>query len=91
MATVYLWVREDGEQPKAIEKGSRPLGPGRVVEVSGVRSCDDARRTYALSRQSVDVTSDEFRALEPQARNERLTRHGQILGAQLAVREVSLG
>lgn len=30
---IHLWLREDGEPPKALQAGTRPPGPGRVVAV----------------------------------------------------------
>jgi hypothetical protein len=41
-----MWAREDGEKPKAIERGSRPRGPGRVFEVEAT-SAEDARSSLA--------------------------------------------
>ena len=44
-----LWVREDGEQPKAIPgDGSLPPGPGLVVDVAA-RSSEEARQVYGLA------------------------------------------
>lgn len=30
---VHLWIREDGQEPKAIQAGTKPPGPGAVVAV----------------------------------------------------------
>lgn len=50
--TVRLWIRTDGQPPKAIAiTATRGPGPGIVVDVQA-RSAVDARATYALSCQS---------------------------------------
>lgn len=60
--TVRLWIREDGEQPKAIARDAKKgPGPGRVVDVDA-RSANEARATLAL-----------FGAPEP---NKKLDRAG---------------
>lgn len=47
---VRLWIREDGERPKAIARDATSgPGPGAVVEVRA-DSADDARLIYATSR-----------------------------------------
>ena len=47
--TVRLWVREDGEEPKAIPgDGSLPPGPGLVVDVEA-RSSREARQLLSLA------------------------------------------
>lgn len=46
---VHLWLRDDGEPPKAIEAGATPPGPGRVVAVRvtklGGTPAEEARNT----------------------------------------------
>lgn len=49
--TIRLWIREDGERPKALAAdATRPPGPGRIVDVDA-RSADEARRIYAVTLQ----------------------------------------
>jgi hypothetical protein len=55
--TVYLWVRQDGEQPKAIQAGATPPGPGKVVAVEA-SSSREARELYALSVRAVNEEQD---------------------------------
>lgn len=56
---IRLWIREDGEQPKAIGRhpgAAPPPGPGKVVDVDA-KTSDDARRVYATTLQ--DEPSEE--------------------------------
>lgn len=50
---IRLWIREDGEQPKAIGRhpGAKPPGPGKVVDVD-TKTSDEARRVYATTLQA---------------------------------------
>lgn len=49
---VRLWIREDGEQPKAIARdATKGPGPGRVVDVVA-RGTDEARTVYATTLQA---------------------------------------
>lgn len=48
---VTLWIREDGQQPKAIEPEATPPGPGIVVRVQA-RSVADARETFRIAEMS---------------------------------------
>lgn len=46
---IRLWIRQDGEQPKAVARdATRAPGPGRLVDVEA-RTPDEARRVYELS------------------------------------------
>ncbi len=50
MARVRLWIREDGEQPKAVAlDATKGPGPGRLVDVLGTRNADDARKLLAVA------------------------------------------
>jgi hypothetical protein len=57
MRTVYLWLRQDGESPKAIQAGAKPPGPGKVVAVEA-NSSEEARRVYALASREVSEEGD---------------------------------
>ncbi len=47
---VRLWIRQDGEQPKAVAiDATKAPGPGRLVDVEA-KNPDEARRVFALSR-----------------------------------------
>lgn len=53
--TVYLWDREDGEEPKAIGASRPAPGPGTVWVVHPLpglpgRAVDRARKTLAMSK-----------------------------------------
>lgn len=51
---IRLWIREDGEQPKAIGRhlgAAPPPGPGKVVDVDA-RTADEARAVYATTLQA---------------------------------------
>ena len=48
MACVRLWIRTDGEQPKAVaEHTRRAPGPGALVDVEA-RSAEEARAVFKL-------------------------------------------
>lgn len=48
---IRLWIREDGQQPKALALvGGIPPGPGKVVDVD-TKTSDEARRIYATTLQ----------------------------------------
>lgn len=48
---IRLWIREDGEKPKAIARdAAKGPGPGKVVDVDA-RTADEARRVYATTLQ----------------------------------------
>ena len=49
---IWVWVRTDGEPACLLQVGSRPRGPGDVVEVRGAKSADDALRTVAAAARS---------------------------------------
>ena len=52
---VRLWIREDGEQPKAIGLGATAgRGPGRVVDVDA-RSVVEARAIFCVSLQAEPI------------------------------------
>lgn len=47
---VRLWIRLDGEAPKAVARdATKAPGPGRLVDVSAP-SPDEARRVYELAQ-----------------------------------------
>ncbi|HYE92700.1 MAG TPA: hypothetical protein VEA38_16840 [Terriglobales bacterium] len=49
---VRLWIREDGEQPKAVAiDATKGPGPGAIFDVTA-RSADEARSLYACSRRT---------------------------------------
>ncbi len=49
---IRLWIREDGEQPKAIARDATAApGPGLIVDVDA-RNSDEARRIYATTLQT---------------------------------------
>lgn len=49
---VRLWIREDGEQPKAVARDADEApGPGRLVDVAAP-SADEARRLFRLAQAS---------------------------------------
>lgn len=55
---VHLWVREDGEEPKALGAGVIPPGPGKVVAVRA-RSAGEARLTLSARRVLVGALGRE--------------------------------
>jgi len=54
--SVRLWIREDGFRPRAIgiEYKAGP-GPGKVVDIVGAKTADEARSVYS---QSLGVVVD---------------------------------
>ena len=49
MKKIRLWVRQDGQQPKALARDATAApGPGRIVDVHAA-SADAARDTYATA------------------------------------------
>lgn len=49
---VRLWIRTDGEQPKAVARDAvRAPGLGRLVDVDA-RTANEARRLFALTQQA---------------------------------------
>lgn len=47
---LWLWLREDGQAPKVIARGSRPPGPGKVLEIQA-RTKAEALRVLQHRRQ----------------------------------------
>ena len=46
---IRLWIRQDGEAPKAVAREAKTApGPGRLVDVEA-RTPEEARKVYALS------------------------------------------
>lgn len=76
MPIVRLWVREDGEQPKAQEKApgavTTPAGPGLVVDVEA-RGADDARALLGrAAAEDADEQKEPQRWLEQRAARRRV-------------------
>lgn len=46
---IWIWVREDGERPCVLQRGSPPRGPGKVYEVAFCRNRDQAVNRVKLS------------------------------------------
>lgn len=46
---IWVWVRTDGEPACLLQVGSRPRGPGDVIEVRGATGAADALRTVAVA------------------------------------------
>lgn len=56
---VRLWIRQDGEQPKALALvATKGPGPGRVVDVAA-RSADEARLICAAAQQDEPKEEDD--------------------------------
>lgn len=56
---IRLWIRQDGEQPKALARDAvKAPGPGRIVDVQA-RSADEARRLYALAQLVEPVETED--------------------------------
>lgn len=73
---VRLWVREDGEQPKAQEKApaaiTNPPGPGLVVDVQA-RNADEARELLGrAAAPDVDEQQNPQGWLEQRAARRRV-------------------
>ena len=50
---VRLWIRQDGEQPKALAlDATKGPGPGRLVDVLGTTNSDEARRLLSIASSS---------------------------------------
>lgn len=63
---VRLWIREDRkldgktEEPKAVALDAQAApGPGRLVDVLGTRSADEARRLLALASSPEPKEEDD--------------------------------
>lgn len=91
MATrkLWLWIRQDGE-PKVIEVGSKPAGPGKVLEMDGMPA-NEARALYRLAVEQLDTSDAELVKLSREGKAEALRRAGEIKAAQLSMRLVDLG
>lgn len=58
--TVRLWIRQDGEQPKAVAcDATKAPGPGVLVDVVGAKSADAARAVYALAQRPEPSEADD--------------------------------
>lgn len=56
---IRLWIRQDGEQPKALPRdAAKGPGPGAVMDVEA-RSADEARALYALSVRPEPSEADD--------------------------------
>ena len=70
-AEIWLWLREDGREPKAIAVGARPPGPGRVVAVkrAAARNPEQARHAAAkwlplVARLGGAPSAEQLHAME---------------------------
>ena len=82
---VHLWIRQDGGEPKAIEAGVAPPGPGQVVAVTvpgGVSPVKEARRLLEVSRRQLPE-------LDPSNPEASLALRAEVEAARLRVREVT--
>lgn len=88
---VRLWIRKDGEQPKAVAiDATKAPGPGRLVDVEA-KNPEEARRVFALSQASEpDETQDGERWLAWRKARKAVTELGQVLpirhDAQFAIK-----
>ncbi len=71
---VRLWIREDGEKPKAVARdATKAPGPGRLVDVAA-REPGEARRLYELAQaQEPDEQKDGERWLAWRAARRAVT------------------
>lgn len=84
MREIHLWLREDGQRPKAIGAGVKPPGPGAVVAVRA-RSLSEALAVIRLRRELVQRLGSEPTPAVVEALSLASPEQGEILSA---VREV---